>query len=118
MIMQRSACGFFDLDEAISQFRLAGSIFEGHIEPSVPGVEWATGNLGQGLSAGVGFALAGKQKNISSQIFVLMGDGEQQKGQISEARRAAVKFKLSDFENMDKYKQTILAHSLGKQNKN
>ncbi|OQX70506.1 MAG: transketolase, partial [Candidatus Cloacimonas sp. 4484_275] len=48
--------GFFNLDEAISQFRLAGSIFEGHIEPSVPGVEWATGNLGQGLSAGIGFA--------------------------------------------------------------
>jgi len=86
--------GYFDLDEAVSQFRLAGSIFEGHVEPDVPGVEWASGNLGQGLSAGCGFALANKLKKIDAQTFVLMGDGEQQKGQISEARRFAVKFSL------------------------
>ena len=86
--------GYFDLEEAISQFRLAGSIYEGHVEPDVPGVEWASGNLGQGLSAGCGFALANKLKKIDAQTFVLMGDGEQQKGQISEARRFAVKFDL------------------------
>ncbi|RLC52917.1 MAG: transketolase, partial [Candidatus Cloacimonadota bacterium] len=38
--------GYFDLEVAISQFRLAGSIYEGHVEPDVPGVEWASGNLG------------------------------------------------------------------------
>lgn len=85
---------FFDLEKAISEFRLAGSIFEGHIEPDVPGVEWGTGNLGQGLSAGCGFALACRQKNVDNHIYVLMGDGEQQKGQLSEARRFAVKFNL------------------------
>jgi len=88
--------GFFDMDEAISQFRLAGSIYEGHVEPDVPGVEWASGNLGQGLSAGVGFALGARLKNIDKQVFVLMGDGEQQKGQIAEARRFAVKYKLNN----------------------
>jgi len=87
--------GFFDIDKAISEFRLAGSIFEGHVEPDVPGIEWASGNLGQGLSAGCGFALANKLKKIDSHTFVLMGDGEQQKGQLSEARRFAVKYKLN-----------------------
>ena len=42
-----ASCGFFNIDDAISQFRLAGSIFEGHVEPDVPGIEWASGNLGQ-----------------------------------------------------------------------
>ena len=90
-----ASCGFFDIDDAISQFRLAGSIYEGHVEPDVPGIEWASGNLGQGLSAGCGFALANKLKNIDSHTFVMMGDGEQQKGQLGEARRFAVKFNLN-----------------------
>ncbi len=90
-----ASCGFFNIDDAISQFRLAGSIYEGHVEPDVAGIEWASGNLGQGLSAGCGFALANKLKNIDSHTFVLMGDGEQQKGQLGEARRFAVKFNLN-----------------------
>jgi len=87
---------YFDLDDAISQFRKAGSIFEGHIERDVPGVEWSSGNLGQGLSAGVGMALAARIRKQESRVFVMMGDGEQQKGQISEARRMAVKYQLSN----------------------
>jgi len=90
-----ASCGFFNINDTISQFRLAGSIFEGHVEPDVPGIEWASGNLGQGLSAGCGFALASKLKNIDNHTFVLMGDGEQQKGQLSEARRFAVKYNLN-----------------------
>ncbi len=89
------AMGYFNIEDAISEFRLAGSIFEGHIERYVPGVEWTTGNLGQGLSAGCGFAMASKINKIEYQTFVMMGDGEQQKGQISEARRFAVKFNLN-----------------------
>ncbi|HSH00181.1 MAG TPA: hypothetical protein VLB27_09045, partial [candidate division Zixibacteria bacterium] len=42
--------GFFDVAQAEVAFRLAGSPFEGHVERTVPGVEWDTGNLGQGLS--------------------------------------------------------------------
>ncbi|MCD4827893.1 MAG: transketolase [Candidatus Cloacimonetes bacterium] len=86
--------GFFPLDEAISGYRRAGSAFEGHIEPDVPGVEWASGILGQGLSAACGFALGAGLKNQRKNVFCFMGDGEQQKGQISEARRFAVKFGL------------------------
>ncbi|MGC8977477.1 MAG: transketolase [Candidatus Ratteibacteria bacterium] len=87
--------GFFDIDMAISTFRKAGSIFDGHIVRKVPGVEWGTGNLGQGLSAGCGFALSDKLKKIDSYTFVLMSDGEQTKGQVSEARRFAVKYGLN-----------------------
>ncbi len=79
--------GYFPIEEAIAYFRLCGSIYEGHVEPDVPGIEWASGNLGQGLSAACGFALGNKIKGIDSDVFVLMGDGEQQKGQLSEARR-------------------------------
>lgn len=87
---------YFELDKAIAQFRLAGSIFEGHVEPDVPGIEWASGNLGQGLSAACGFALASRIQNIERNIFVLMGDGEQQKGQLNEARKFAVKYDLNN----------------------
>jgi len=88
--------GFFDIDMAVSTFRLAGSIFEGHIVRKVPGVEWGTGNLGQGLSAGCGFALADKIHKRDTYTFVLMSDGEQTKGQVGEARRFAVKYGLNN----------------------
>lgn len=88
--------GFFDLDEVIATFRLAGSRFEGHIERHLPGIEWTTGNLGQGLSAGCGFALAAKVRNLSYQVYVLMSDAEQAKGQVAEARRFAKKYGLNN----------------------
>ncbi len=88
--------GFFDIDMAISTFRLAGSIFEGHIVRKVPGVEWSTGNLGQGLSAGCGFALSDKIHKRDCLTIVLMSDGEQTKGQVGEARRFAIKYGLKN----------------------
>ncbi len=88
--------GYLELDEAIAFFRKAGSPYEGHVERHINGVEWSTGNLGQGLSAGCGFALVSKIKKIDNYVFVVMGDGEQQKGQISEARRFAKKYELKN----------------------
>ncbi|MDR2870800.1 MAG: transketolase, partial [Deferribacteraceae bacterium] len=70
--------GFIIEEIAVSTFRLAGSLFEGHIERGISGVEWTTGNLGQGLSAACGMALAAKIKGEDSFVYVLMGDGEQQ----------------------------------------
>jgi transketolase len=96
--------GFCDRDEALVTFRNFGSIFGGHIEMGVPGVEWNTGNLGQGLSAAVGAALGARlqnadpkkdlreQEGAAYKVVCCMGDGEQQKGQLSEARRLAVKY--------------------------
>ncbi len=91
-----SEFGYFSEEEMILEFRKAGSSFAGHVEHCVPGIEWNTGNLGQGLSAGTGMALALKLKNSPSKVIVIMGDGEQQKGQIAEARRFAVKYELSN----------------------
>jgi len=79
--------GFFDLKRAIATFRKAGSPFEGHIERSTPGIELTTGNLGQGVSAGAGMALADRSRDIQNHVWIVTGDGEQQKGQIAEARR-------------------------------
>ncbi|MDR2401820.1 MAG: transketolase, partial [Deferribacteraceae bacterium] len=88
--------GFFPAEDAIAYFRLAGSPYEGHIERTLPGVEWTTGNLGQGLSAACGFAYADKLNGYNTRTFVLTGDGEHQKGQISEARRFASHYALSN----------------------
>jgi transketolase len=88
--------GFFPIEAAIATFRKAGSPFEGHVEKGIPGVEWNTGNLGQGLSAGCGFALGSKILKKGFHVFVAMGCGEQQKGQISEARRFAIKYGLDN----------------------
>jgi len=88
--------GFFDLEQAVATFRLAGSPFEGHVERDVPGIEWSSGNLGQGLSAACGFALGSRLLGHSAQVFCVMSDGEQQKGQPSEARRLAAKYGLNN----------------------
>jgi transketolase len=86
-----AAWGFVDRDELVANFRRAGSPSQGHVERGIPGVEWGTGNLGQGLAAGVGFALAARALGENNRVFVVMGDGEQPKGQIAEARRIASK---------------------------
>lgn len=104
--------GFFPIDDAISQFRLAGSIYEGHIERSVPGVEWSTGNLGQGLSAACGMALSGRLTGKNFNIYTLMGDGEQQKGQLSEARRFAVKHNLNNITAFVDYNKLQISGSI------
>ncbi len=88
--------GFFPEEPFLLEFRRAGSAFAGHVEQAVPGVEWNTGNLGQGLSAACGMARALKLKGLPARVFCLMGDGEQQKGQVIEARRWAVKFGLNN----------------------
>jgi transketolase len=88
--------GYLSEDNFCLEFRRAGSAFSGHVESCVPGVEWNSGVLGQGLSAGTGMALGLKLQGKKNRVFVLMGDGEQQKGQISEARRFAVKYGLNN----------------------
>ena len=88
--------GFFDHELAVTTFRAFGSPFEGHVERTVPGIEWSSGNLGQGLSAACGMALSARLRKVDSHAYCFMGDGEQNKGQISEARRFAVKYGLGN----------------------
>ncbi|MBN1333677.1 MAG: transketolase [Synergistales bacterium] len=88
--------GFISPGEVLAHFRQSGSPFQGHVEREVPGIDWGTGNLGQGLSAAVGYALAQKARGYHGKVFLLGSDGEQTKGQIAEARRIAVKQGLCD----------------------
>ncbi|RKX70513.1 transketolase [candidate division WOR-3 bacterium] len=104
--------GFLDIEEAVATFRRLDSIYEGHIERMVPGVEWTTGNLGQGLSAGCGFALAAKILGRSYHTYVIMSDGEQAKGQVAEARRFAKKYRLNDLTVIIDYNQLQISGSV------
>ena len=88
--------GHLPVDEVVAFFRRAKSPYEGHVVRGIPFIDWSTGNLGQGLSAGCGFALAAKIRHEDFHVYVLMSDGEQAKGQVAEARRFAHKHGLSN----------------------
>jgi transketolase len=77
--------GYFDV-EAVVTLRKLYSPFQGHPHcAKLAGVEVSTGSLGQGLSIAVGNALAGKLDKCDYKVFCIMGDGEQQEGQVWEA---------------------------------
>lgn len=88
--------GYFDIED-VARLRKLGSPYQGHPHwPKLPGVEASTGSLGQGLSIAVGIALAGKLDKKDYHVYCLMGDGEQQEGQIWEAAMEAGHFKLDN----------------------
>lgn len=88
--------GFFPLDEVVLLRKLY-SPYQGHPHwLKLPGVEVSTGSLGQGLSIGVGIALAAKLDGKSYKTFCIMGDGEQQEGQVWEAAMEAGHYKLDN----------------------
>jgi transketolase len=74
---------------------LAGSL-QGHPDMKTPGMEAVTGSLGQGLSIGVGMALALRYAKSPAHVYVIMGDGEQAEGQIWEAAMAGARYKLDN----------------------
>ncbi|WP_174881762.1 transketolase, partial [Metabacillus niabensis] len=83
--------------ETIYTLREFGSPFQGHPDmKKCPGIDISTGSLGQGLSCGVGMAIAGKRDNKEYRVFSLLGDGECQEGQIWEAAQTAVKYQLDN----------------------
>ena len=89
--------GYFDISE-LSTFRKINSRLQGHpaTEEGLPGIRMAAGSLGQGLSVSCGAALAKKINNDPKHIFCLMGDGEQQEGQVWEAAMFAAHNKLDN----------------------
>ncbi len=80
----------------ILKLRSFSSPSEGHPVPRIPGIRVATGSLGQGLSIGVGMALAMKLNGINRKVYVLMGDGETAEGSVWEAMNLASIFKLDN----------------------
>ncbi|MDD5432315.1 MAG: transketolase [Candidatus Omnitrophica bacterium] len=84
--------GYFP-KEKLMTLRQLGSLLQGHPDRRTPGIESASGSLGQGLSVGLGISLAGKIDKRDYRVYVLMGDGETQEGNIWEAAMACAHFK-------------------------
>jgi transketolase len=88
--------GYFDPD-LLPTLRTLSSPLEGHPNLRLlPGLEASTGSLGQGLSIGLGQALAARLDERNYRVYVLIGDGEAEEGQIWEATMAAAKYKVDN----------------------
>ena len=86
--------GYFPVED-LKTFRNVDSYLSGHVEMTkVPGVDMSAGSLGQGLSAAIGMALAGKVDKKDYRVYAALGDGEIQEGQIWEAAMAAGNYGL------------------------
>jgi transketolase len=101
--------GYFER-ELIWTLRQVDSPVQGHpIQGMLPGIEATTGSLGQGLSLGVGHLLGGRLSGSDFRVYVLLGDGECEAGQIWEAAMAAAHFKtnkLTAILDYNKYQET------------
>ena len=89
-------CGYFPVEE-LSTLRQLDSRLQGHTDRTVtPGVEMSAGALGQGVSFGIGIALAGRLNSQDYRVYVLLGDGECDEGQVWEAAMSAAHFKVDN----------------------
>ncbi len=86
--------GYFPVEE-LKTFRRVGSRLQGHPDLNkCPGVDFTAGSLGQGVSAAVGMALAGKLAGKDYRVYTILGDGEIQEGQVWESAMFAAQHKL------------------------
>ena len=76
--------GYFPVED-LKTLRKLGSYLQGHPNMHIPGVDMASGSLGQGISAAAGMALGAKLNNKDFRVYTLLGDGEIQEGQVWEA---------------------------------
>jgi len=88
--------GYFD-ENSLKTFRKIDSFLQGHPDMNkVPGVDMTSGSLGQGLSVANGMAIAAKLDNLDYKVYVMMGDGEIEEGQIWEAAMTSSFYKLNN----------------------
>lgn len=88
--------GYFEVEE-LKTLRKINSRLQGHPNMNdLPGIDMSTGSLGQGISAAVGMAMAGKLDNKDYRVFSILGDGELEEGQVWEAAMAASHYKLDN----------------------
>ncbi|MDP2922881.1 MAG: transketolase [Candidatus Omnitrophota bacterium] len=90
-----SMCGYFPKEE-LWKLRRLGAVLQGHPDRGTPGIEVASGSLGQGLSVALGMALAARIDKKDYRVYCLMGDGEIQEGNIWEAAMAAAHYKVDN----------------------
>jgi len=110
--------GVFPVDR-LATLRQFSSELEGHPTPLVPGVDAATGSLGQGLSVGAGLALAAKRLEKSTiRVYVLLGDGEMAEGNVWEAAAFAAHYGLDnltaivDVNGLGQSERTMYGHDV------
>lgn len=88
--------GYFE-PERLESLRRLGGLLQGHPDSKrTPGIEVSTGSLGQGLSVGVGLAIGAKLAMRDNRVFVLLGDGECDEGQVWEAALSAAHYRLDN----------------------
>ncbi len=87
--------GFFEVEELKTHYQ-NGSRLSGHVSHHLPGVDFSTGSLGHGLSAGTGMAYAAKKDGKSHKVYVVVGDGECDEGSVWEAALFANHFRLNN----------------------
>lgn len=88
--------GYFALDE-LCGLRVVDRRAEGHpVERKLPGIETTSGSLGKGISVGLGHVLGGRLNKVDYRVYVLLGDGECQEGQIWESAMAASHFEAGN----------------------
>ncbi|MCG8430326.1 MAG: transketolase [Candidatus Omnitrophica bacterium] len=87
--------GYFPLEE-LWNLRKLGSILQGHPDNRTPGVEVPSGSLGQGLSVALGMSLGARIDKKDYRVYVLLGDGEIQEGNVWEAAMAAAHYKVDN----------------------
>ena len=88
--------GVIPKERVIQTFRKPEDLYEGHVNRKISGVWYGTGPLGIGSSVAAGLALGKKIKKEVGYVFLLMGDGEQQEGQVYEMMNFAAKYKLGN----------------------
>ncbi|MBA7716185.1 Apulose-4-phosphate transketolase subunit A [subsurface metagenome] len=89
-------CGYLPIEE-LTTLRQLDSRLQGHTDrTATPGVEMSAGALGQGLSFAIGVALAGRLNSQKYRVYVLLGDGECDEGQVWEGAMAAAHFKVDN----------------------
>lgn len=88
--------GYFSVEE-LKTLRRINSRLQGHPDMNkLPGIDFTTGSLGQGLSAGIGMAIAAKLDKRCYRVYVVLGDGELDEGQVWEAVLCAARYKLNN----------------------
>jgi transketolase len=109
--------GVFPLSRVMT-LREFSSELEGHPTPRIPGVDAATGSLGQGLSVGIGLAIGAKMNKLGTRVYVLMGDGELAEGSVWEGAEFAGHYAIdnliaiADINALGQSERTMYKHDM------
>lgn len=88
--------GFFPIEKVLKEFSQFGSMFIGHPNNKLPGIEMNSGALGHGLPVSVGMAIAERMNKSKNRVYVVMGDGELAEGSVWEGAMSGANYRLDN----------------------